>query len=216
MTFFSSSYKCYPERVQPFQLQDRPEYFSSIRAQILEWEMNTTSANKTIITQTIIILIRNFIGQVDGLSFSDRGWWCFFASSFLTQSRWLHGPSWDALRHEGVPWAFPASLCSDLWPCLHVSSGENSGDLITKLKWCKNFLKSSLGNALFHIITNENSTCSASSFPIHIAFLQASSHCGRVMPVKDKILAYREAHSLFSRSKWSAEWVWLTFHAQAH
>lgn len=105
---------------------------------------------------------------------------------------------------------------SDLQLCLCVSSGENSGDIVTELKWYKNPLKSSLGNTLFHTLADENSPSSTSSYPIYTAFLQASSHCSRVMPVGPKIFACKETCSLFSKWKWSEEWVWLTFHAQAH
>lgn len=132
-------------------------------------------------------IIWNFISQVRGLSLGDRGWWCFFTSSFLTQFGLPQGPSWAALRHRGLHVHSLPGLCAHLWPYLHVSSGENSGDLITTLKWYKNLLKPSLRNTLFHILDDENSTHSTCSLPIYTAFLETSTHHSRVIPVRPKI-----------------------------
>lgn len=121
---------------------------------------------------------------MSGLSLGNRGWWCFFTSSFFTQSRLLQGPSCTALRL--LVCSLPG-LCPYLWPYLHVSSGKNSGDLITTLKRYKNPLKPLLGNTLFHILDNENSTHSTCSFPIYITFLKTSTNHGRVIPVRPKI-----------------------------
>lgn len=121
---------------------------------------------------------------------------------------------------QGVVVHPPPGLCSDLWPCPHVSvgetSGDNSGELITKFMWYKNPLEPSLGNTLFHILTDESSTLSTSSCPIYIVFLQAYSHCGKVMPVRPHVLACTETQSLFSRWKWCEEWLWLTSHSKEH
>lgn len=176
--------------------------------------MNATSANNTIITQPITRLIWNYIGQVDGLALGDRGWWCFFCKQLLDSFQVTPRTFPRRLVAQGLRVCSPPGLCSDLQPCPHVSSGENSGDLITKVKGYKNPFKPSLGNTLFHILTNVNGTCSTSSFPNCIAFLQACSHCGRDMPARPKILACTEARSPFFRWKRSAEWV--TSHAQVH
>lgn len=157
--------------------------------------MNATSANNTMITQTITILTWNFKGQMDGLTLSDMQ--MLFESSCLTQFRWLYGPSLDAPWHvRSLP-----GLCSDLQPCLHVSPGENCGDLLRKFMRYKNPLKLSSGNTLFHDLADESSTCSGSSFHVCTGFLQVSRHCSRVMLVRPKILTGKEACSLFPRWK---------------
>lgn len=179
----------------------------SIRAEILYWEITTTSANSAIIIQLLHwseILWAKWMACL-WETWDDDG---FFASSFLIQSRWFHRPYWHALRHRSCMYIPPPGLCCVLWPCLHVSIGEthdNSGDLITKLMWYKNPLEPSLGNTLVHILSDVSSTLSTSSCHIHAAFLQVFSHCGRVMPVRPQDLACMETQLLLSRWKWCEE-----------
>lgn len=81
----------------------------------------------------------------------------------------------------------PCQVCALIYGHTYMYHQEKTSDLITTLKRYKNPLKPLLGNTLFHILDDENSTHSTCSFPIYITFLKTSTNHGRVIPVRPKI-----------------------------